>query len=81
MRAQKITFGEMRSDGCTTGIVVFCSDYRCSHSKTQREKRSAIGSTARNDKLEKKPRIAGLLFLAATNAVSTNDARTAPAAG
>ena len=33
MTPQKITFGEMRSGG-TVGIVVFCRDYRCSHSVT-----------------------------------------------
>jgi hypothetical protein len=27
----KITFGEMR-ESSTTGILVYCSDYRCSHS-------------------------------------------------
>jgi hypothetical protein len=32
MRPQKITFGEMRSGGGPTGIIVYCSDYRCSHS-------------------------------------------------
>ena len=32
-RPQKITFGEMRSTG-TRGLVVFCSDYRCSHNVT-----------------------------------------------
>ena len=31
MRAQKITFGEMRFGG-TIGILVFCADYMCSHS-------------------------------------------------
>jgi hypothetical protein len=31
MRPQKITFGEMRSGG-TIGILVFCTDYLCSHS-------------------------------------------------
>jgi DNA-directed RNA polymerase subunit RPC12/RpoP len=31
MRPQKITFGEMRSSG-VRGVVVYCSDYRCSHS-------------------------------------------------
>jgi hypothetical protein len=30
-RDQKITFGEMRESG-VFGVVVFCSDYRCSHS-------------------------------------------------
>jgi len=32
MRARKITFGEMRSAGGPTGILVYCADYRCSHS-------------------------------------------------
>jgi len=32
MRPQKITFGEMRSGGGPTGILVYCADYRCSHS-------------------------------------------------
>jgi hypothetical protein len=32
MRPQKITFGEMRSGGGATGIMVYCADYRCSHS-------------------------------------------------
>ncbi len=31
MRPQKITFGEMRSSG-VRGILVYCSDHRCSHS-------------------------------------------------
>ena len=30
-RPQKITFAEMRSVG-VRGILVYCSDYRCSHS-------------------------------------------------
>ena len=30
-RLQKITFGEMRESG-VSGVVVFCGDYRCSHS-------------------------------------------------
>jgi hypothetical protein len=30
-RQQKITFGEMRASG-VRGILVYCSDYRCSHS-------------------------------------------------
>jgi hypothetical protein len=34
MRPQKITFGEMRSSGGPTGILVYCADYRCSHSMT-----------------------------------------------
>jgi hypothetical protein len=32
VRPQKITLGEMRSGGGPTGIVVYCADYRCSHS-------------------------------------------------
>jgi hypothetical protein len=32
MRPQKITFGEMRSGGGPIGILVYCADYRCSHS-------------------------------------------------
>jgi hypothetical protein len=32
MHQQKITFGEMRSAGGPTGIMVYCTDYRCSHS-------------------------------------------------
>src|SRR5437899_2064166 len=32
MRPQKITFGEMRSEGGPTGLLVYCTDYRCSHS-------------------------------------------------
>jgi hypothetical protein len=31
IRQQKITFGEMRESG-VCGILVYCSDYRCSHS-------------------------------------------------
>jgi hypothetical protein len=30
-RQTKISFGEMRSSG-VRGILVYCSDYRCSHS-------------------------------------------------
>jgi hypothetical protein len=30
-RPQKITFAEMRDSG-VRGILVYCSDYRCSHS-------------------------------------------------
>jgi hypothetical protein len=30
-RSQKITFGEMRDTG-VHGILIYCSDYRCSHS-------------------------------------------------
>jgi hypothetical protein len=29
---QKIIFGEMRSSGGPTGILVYCADYRSSHS-------------------------------------------------
>jgi hypothetical protein len=29
--SQKITFGEMRASG-VRGLIVYCSDYRCSHS-------------------------------------------------
>jgi hypothetical protein len=32
MRLTKITFGEMRACGGPTGILVYCADYRCSHS-------------------------------------------------
>ena len=32
-RPEKITFGEMRSSG-VRGVLVYCSDYRCSHSIT-----------------------------------------------
>src|SRR5262245_62455704 len=32
MRPQKITFGEMRSGGAPTGILIYCADYRCNHS-------------------------------------------------
>jgi hypothetical protein len=28
---QKITFGEMRASG-VRGLIVYCADYRCSHS-------------------------------------------------
>jgi hypothetical protein len=31
MRPEKITFGEMRSSGVIS-ILVFCADYKCSHS-------------------------------------------------
>lgn len=31
MHAQKITFGEMRESG-VRGVLIYCSDYRCSHS-------------------------------------------------
>jgi hypothetical protein len=30
-RPQKITFGEMRDAG-VRGVLVYCSDYKCSHS-------------------------------------------------
>ena len=30
-RPQKITLGEMRSQG-VRGLLIYCSDYRCSHS-------------------------------------------------
>ena len=30
-RAQKITLGEMRTSG-VRGVLIYCSDYRCSHS-------------------------------------------------
>jgi hypothetical protein len=30
-RQQKITFGEMRASG-VRGLLIYCSDYRCSHS-------------------------------------------------
>jgi hypothetical protein len=30
-RPQKITFGEMRDMG-VRGVLIYCSDYRCSHS-------------------------------------------------
>jgi hypothetical protein len=32
MRPQKITFGEMRCNGGPTAVVVYCADYKCSHS-------------------------------------------------
>jgi len=32
VRPQKITFAEMRASG-VTGILVYCSDYHCSHWK------------------------------------------------
>jgi hypothetical protein len=31
-RPQKITFGEMRDTGVRGGILIYCSDYHCSHS-------------------------------------------------
>jgi hypothetical protein len=30
-RPQKITFGEMREMG-VRGVLIYCADYRCSHS-------------------------------------------------
>jgi hypothetical protein len=30
MRQQKITLGEMRANG-VRGLLIYCSDYRCSH--------------------------------------------------
>jgi hypothetical protein len=30
-RQQKITFGEMRASG-VRGLLIYCSDYKCSHS-------------------------------------------------
>jgi hypothetical protein len=32
-RQQKITFGEMRASG-VRGLLIYCSDLRCSHSTT-----------------------------------------------
>jgi hypothetical protein len=32
-RQQKIIFGEMRASG-VRGVLVYCSDYKCSHSTT-----------------------------------------------
>jgi hypothetical protein len=31
-RPTKITFGEMRSGSGPTGILIYCADYKCSHS-------------------------------------------------
>jgi len=31
-RQQKITLGEMRSDGGPTRLLIYCGDYRCAHS-------------------------------------------------
>jgi hypothetical protein len=31
-RPQKITFGEMRDDMGVHGVLVYCADFRCSHS-------------------------------------------------
>jgi hypothetical protein len=39
-RPQKITFAQMRSSG-VRGILVYCSDYRCSHSVALRADRWA----------------------------------------
>jgi len=41
-REQKITLGEMRANG-TRGLLIYCTDYRCSHSVTlsPAEKREA----------------------------------------
>jgi hypothetical protein len=33
MRHQKITFGDMRQMGMR-GVLIYCADYRCSHSVT-----------------------------------------------
>ena len=32
MRPQQITFGEMRDEMGVRGVLVYCADYRCSHS-------------------------------------------------
>ena len=32
MRQQKITLGEMRSDGGPTRLLIYCGDYKCAHS-------------------------------------------------
>jgi hypothetical protein len=45
-RPQKITFGEMRASG-VHGVVVFCSDYTCSHSVTLSAEKWADDATAR----------------------------------
>jgi hypothetical protein len=37
-RPEKITFGDMRSSG-VRGILVYCTDYRCSHSLELSEER------------------------------------------
>jgi hypothetical protein len=48
-RPQKITFGEMRGAG-VRGILIYCSDYRCSHSTAisgdQARSRPAVRSGA-----------------------------------
>jgi hypothetical protein len=41
-RPQKITFAEMRKAG-VRGILVYCSDYKCSHSIALRADRWADG--------------------------------------
>jgi hypothetical protein len=38
---QKITFGEMRAAG-VRGLLIYCSDYKCSHS-TNYERRQMAG--------------------------------------
>jgi hypothetical protein len=37
-RPQKITFAEMRSSG-VRGLLIYCSDYKCSHSTTMRARK------------------------------------------
>ena len=32
MREQKVTLGEMRSDNGPRRLIVYCSDFKCSHS-------------------------------------------------
>jgi hypothetical protein len=32
MRQQKITLGEMRSDNGPRRLLIYCADYKCSHS-------------------------------------------------
>jgi hypothetical protein len=32
MREQKISLGEMRSDGGPTRLLIYCGDYKCAHS-------------------------------------------------
>jgi hypothetical protein len=39
-RPQKITFGEMRSTG-VRGVLIYCADYRCSHSIAVRRRSMA----------------------------------------
>jgi len=46
MPPQKITFGEMRPGGGPTGILIYCADYRCSHSIEMST--SSPGSSARH---------------------------------